>query len=68
MGGADPHGVAACAINVTRFPSSAEWLGLERGRRQRFLQLPMPVVEEWQVERGLRERRQRSPFRAMNAS
>jgi hypothetical protein len=66
--GADPDGVAACAVDVTRVPTRAERRSLARGRRNRLLQLPVPIVEEWQVERRLRKRRQRSPFRAMNAS
>jgi hypothetical protein len=64
---ADPDGVAARAVNVTRIPTRAERRSLAGGRGQRLLQLPVPVVEEWQVERRLRQRRQRSPFRAMNA-
>ena len=68
MLGADPNRVTPSAVNVARVPTLAERRGLARGGRQRLLQLPVPVLEEWQVERGLRERRQRSPFRAMNAS
>lgn len=65
---ADPDGVAACAVDVTRVATLPERRRLARGRRKRLLQLPVPIVEEWQVEQRLRERRQRSPFRAMNAS
>lgn len=63
----DANRVAPGTVDIACFTTVAERRNIAGGRRERLLQLPVPLLEEWQIERRLRER-QRSPFRAMNAS
>jgi hypothetical protein len=64
---AKADGVSPRGVDFARFATFAQWRSRARGSRERLLQLPVPLLEEWQIERRLRER-QRSPFRAMKAS